>query len=261
MSDVLLNVVGLTKRYFAITAVDDLSFGVRRGTITGLIGPNGSGKSTTIDCISGFQASNAGAWTLDGIALAGHPPERHAAAGLVRTFQMVRSYDDLTVLENLLVAVQASQRVGWIASLLRTAAARAAESIARDAALAALAAVNLVPYADAPAQVLSYGQRKLLSIAALLVVKPKLAILDEPVSGINPTMIERVAATIRDLRAAGTTILLVEHNMDLIMSLCDDIIVLVGGRQLTAGPPAEIRSDARVLEAYLGADLDAAATP
>ncbi len=256
MTDQLLEVSRLTKRYQGTVAVDDLSFSVRRGTITGLIGPNGSGKSTTIDCISGFTTTEAGTWSLDGVALRGQSPEAHARAGCMRSFQMVRTYDDLTVLENLLAAVQSQQGIGWWASLLRTPALRRAEDAARQGALAALAAVNLSPYADAPAQVLSYGQRKLLSIAAMLLARPKLAVLDEPVSGINPTMILSVVAAIRQLRDGGTTILLVEHNMDVIMSVCDHVIVLVGGQLLLEGPPALIRHDPRVLDAYLGGGIE-----
>jgi branched-chain amino acid transport system ATP-binding protein len=156
------------------------------------------------------------------------------------------------VLDNLLVAIQEHQNVGWFAALMRTGRFRTAEREAREAALAALGKVNLSPYAEAPAQVLSYGQRKLLAIAALIVARPKLAILDEPVSGINPTMIAEVEKALRELRALGTTLLVVEHNMDFLMGLSDHVIVLVGGQLLTQGRPDDVQSDPRVLDAYLG---------
>ena len=252
MAEPLLRVEGLAKSYYGTKAVDGLSFTVTRGTITGVIGPNGSGKSTTIDCISGVQKANGGNWFLAGARLTGLSPEAHSRAGLVRTFQMVRCYDDLTVLDNLLVAVQEHQKVGWVDALLRTGRLKTAEREAREAALAALGKVNLSPYAEAPAQVLSYGQRKLLAIAALIVARPKLAILDEPVSGINPTMIAEVEKALRELRALGTTLLVVEHNMDFLMALSDHVIVLVGGQLLTQGRPDDVQSDPRVLDAYLG---------
>lgn len=251
-TDPILQVRGLTKRYYGTTAVDDLSFDIAQGTITGLIGPNGSGKSTTIDCISGFQTAQGGSWRLGDRDLTGASPEEHARAGLTRTFQMVRVYDEMTLLDNLLVALQSHQAVSWLDALLRTSRLREAEADGRTRALAALAAVSLESYADAPAQVLSYGQRKLLNIASLMLCRPRLAILDEPVSGINPTMITRVASALRRLRADGTTVLLVEHNMDFLMSLSDHVIVLVGGRLLTQGPPERMRTDPQVLDAYLG---------
>jgi branched-chain amino acid transport system ATP-binding protein len=256
MPEPLLRVAHLTKSYFGTKAVDDLSFDVAAGTITGLIGPNGSGKSTTIDCISGVQAHNGGDWSLEGRRLTGLSPEAHSRTGLVRTFQMIRCYEDLSVIENLLVAVQEHQGIGWLDSLLRTKRLQTAEAEARARALDALARVNLSPYADAPAQVLSYGQRKLLAIAALIVARPKLAILDEPVSGINPTMILEVEKALRALRAEGSTLLIVEHNMDFLMSMSDHVIVLVGGQLMTQGAPAAIQNDPRVLDAYLGTGLD-----
>lgn len=255
MTEPLLVVEGLSRSYAGVRAVDRLNLSVGRGTITGLIGPNGCGKSTTIDCISGLQAADAGRWSLDGQDLTGASPEDHARAGLIRTFQMVRSYDDLTVLDNLLVAVQDHQGHGWWAAFLRSPAVMRAERRARAEALSALGRVGLADYADAPAQVLSYGQRKLLSIAALIVARPRLAILDEPVSGINAVMIERVVEAIRALNRDGTAVLLVEHNMDVISALCDHVVVMVGGRLLMQGPPAAVRSDPRVLEAYLGSDV------
>jgi branched-chain amino acid transport system ATP-binding protein len=243
---------GLAKHYYGLTAVDDFSFSATSGDILGLIGPNGSGKSTSIDCISGFQRADAGRWFLDGAELTGLPPHRIARAGLTRTFQTVRAYDELTLLENLRVAAQESDGVGWLQALTRSPALREAEAASRSRALQLLETVGLAEYGEAPAAILSYGQRKLLAIAATIMANPRLVLLDEPVAGVNPTMIQRIAAVIRQLNGDGVTFVIVEHNVDFILSLCNRVVVLEAGRKLAEGPPEIIRSDARVLAAYLG---------
>jgi branched-chain amino acid transport system ATP-binding protein len=252
MTAPLLDVRGLTKRYLGLTAVDGLSYQVEAGSIVGLIGPNGSGKSTSIDCISGFQPADGGEWFLDGEPLAGLPPHRIAHAGLTRTFQTVRAYDELSLLDNLRVAAQETDGHGWWAALRRSAALRESESRTANRARSLLETVGLARYADAPAAILSYGQRKLLAIAASIMAHPRLVVLDEPVAGVNPTMVRHIEEVIRRINAEGVTLVIVEHNVDFIMNLCRRVVVLESGRKIAEGPPGVIRSDARVLAAYLG---------
>jgi branched-chain amino acid transport system ATP-binding protein len=248
----LLEVRGLTKRYLGLTAVDQLSYQVEAGAIVGLIGPNGSGKSTSIDCISGFQRADGGEWFLAGKALTGLAPHRIARAGLTRSFQTVRAYDEMSLLENLCVAAQESDGAGWIASLRRSRAVREKEAAAAERGRALLETVGLIGYADAPAAILSYGQRKLLAIAASMMARPRLVVLDEPVAGVNPTMVRHIETVIRKLNAEGVALVIVEHNVDFIMNLCQRVVVLESGRKIADGPPSLIRSDPRVLAAYLG---------
>ena len=248
----LFEVRGLTKRYLGLTAVDDLSYAVEAGAMVGIIGPNGSGKSTGVDCVSGFQAPDAGRWFLDGQELSGMPAHRIARAGLVRTFQNVQAYEGLSLIENLCVARQEGDGVGWLAALRRGAALRRSERAARERGLELLDLVGLATYAEAPAAILSYGQRKLLAIAACLMARPRLIVLDEPVAGVNPTMIRHITRVIRKLNAEGIALIIIEHNVDFVMSLCRRVVVLEAGRKIADASPAEVRADPRVLAAYLG---------
>ncbi len=252
MSAPLLEVRGLTKRYGGLAAVDDLSYDVAAGEILGLIGPNGSGKSTSIDCISGFQQPDAGTWMLQGEALSELPAHRIARAGLTRTFQTVRAYEQLTLLENLQVSAQQGDGAGWWAALARSPGLRCKEAASAVRGRELLDAVGLLDYAGAPAAVLSYGQRKLLAIAATMMSRPRVVVFDEPVAGVNQTMVRHIETVIRRLNGDGVTFVIVEHNVDFILNLCHRVVVLESGRKIADGPTALIRSDPRVLAAYLG---------
>ncbi|MEQ8347202.1 MAG: ABC transporter ATP-binding protein [Sneathiellaceae bacterium] len=248
----LLSVDGLSKSFAGLKAVDGISFEIADGSITGIIGPNGSGKSTMIDCISGFQRPDAGRVLLDGADITGRPPDTIARAGLIRTFQTVRLYDDMTIRQNLLQAARPFQAVGWVADFFRTAAMHRAVEAAEARAAELIAMIGLQRYRDAPAAILSYGQKKLVALAAALMPRPRLVVLDEPVAGVNPSRIREVEEVILRLHAAGESFVIVEHNVEFIMRLCSRVIVFAQGTKMMEGDPAEVQSDQRVLEAYLG---------
>ncbi len=250
--ETLLDVHGLGKAYRGIPAVDDLSFSVPTSSITGLIGPNGSGKSTTLDCLTGFQRADSGRWSLGGAPLDRLPLHDVAKAGMTRTFQAVRVYEEMTLTENLQVAAGAFDGTRWRHHFFRTRRWREAEAEAAERARGFIELVGLGKHTHSPASVLSYGQRKLLQICAAMMARPRLIMLDEPVAGVNPTMIRHIEVLIRKLRDAGTTFVIVEHNVDFIVSLCDRVIVLDLGKKLAEGPPSIIREDHRVLSAYIG---------
>jgi ABC-type branched-subunit amino acid transport system ATPase component len=248
----LLEVQDLCKSFVGVRAVDGLSFTIEPGSITGLIGPNGSGKSTAIDCISGFQTIDRGRVVLAGLDITGQSPEQIARAGLTRTFQTVRVYEQLSLRDNLTIAAQEFDQAGWLDELIRTPRYRRVVAAAEARASELLALVGMSGYRDAAARTLSYGQKKLVALAATLMPRPRLVVLDEPVAGVNPSRIREVEEVIRKLNSAGETFLIVEHNVEFITNLCHHVIVLDQGRKLTEGPAAEIHRDARVLECYLG---------
>ena len=249
---VLLEVADLAKSYQGVRAVDGVSFTVEANKIVGIIGPNGSGKSTTIDCITGFQQADRGRVTMEGQNLTGQVSWRIARAGLMRTFQTVRVYDNFTLNENLLMAMQSFDAAGWLDAILRSPTLKREEERARARAAELFALIGLAHYAHLPAGMLSYGQKKLLALACALMPRPRLVVLDEPVAGVNPTRIREIEVAIRTLREAGETFLIVEHNTDFIMNLCDHVVVFDQGQKLTEGKPQEVLDDPRVLEAYLG---------
>ncbi len=250
----LLEVDSLTKHFAAITAVDDATFEVRDGEILGLAGPNGAGKTVTFNCITGQLQPDAGTVTFRGEDITTYPPDATARAGIGRTFQEVRVYGDLTVRENLQFAAQDKGIGRMVASIVSGTAATEVEAGLAEQADGMLETVELDHLADEPASSLSYGQKKILSFAAALLTHPEpdLIMLDEPMAGVNPTMINRLAEFVRTFRERGKTFLLVEHNMRLMTDLCDRMVVLDAGTPIASGPPEEIQENERVVEAYFG---------
>jgi len=239
----ILTVDGLSKKFGGVRAVDGCSLAVEQGTITGLIGPNGSGKTTVFNIITGYLRGDEGAVAFAGRDVTGFDTGRLYRHGLSRTFQQARVFPQLTVLENLVVAG------GYSLWHLFSRRIRRAD---RERAEYLLAEFRLAAMAEAPAAELSYGQRKLLEFAAVLMSEPRLVLLDEPTAGVNPVMIETMEHHVRERHAAGTTFLIVEHDMTFVMRLCDPIVVLDAGRPIFSGSPAAVQHSPVVLDAYLG---------
>ena len=248
----LIEVRGVSKSYGGVRALVDCDLDVREGEINGLIGPNGSGKTTLFNVITGYERIQQGSVSYRGAEITNAPPDRVFRLGIGRTFQLTRLFTRLTVLENMLVATQ--RREGWLRSVVRLAGSVSE----RRRAMELLDFVGITRLAHEPAANLSYGQRKLLELASLLVADPQILLLDEPAGGVNPTLIGHLADRIRDLNRAGKTILVVEHNMEFVMSLCQQITVLSQGTALVAGTPAQVRTNPAVLDAYLGGEDDPA---
>jgi branched-chain amino acid transport system ATP-binding protein len=248
----LLEVVNLRKSFAGVHAVAGVSFSVEAGSITGLIGPNGSGKTTTIDCISGFQRIDGGTVVLTGRDITGQPAHRIARAGLMRTFQTVQLYDQLPLIDNLTIAAQQFDDAHVADEFFRTPRYRGAVAQAEARARELLELVGLARYRNMDSGILSYGQKKLIALAAALMSRPKIVVLDEPVAGVDPSRIREVEDILRRLNTSGATFLIVEHNVEFITNLCHRVVVLDQGRTLAEGSAAVIRRDPRVLEAYLG---------
>lgn len=248
----ILEVTDLRKAYAGVHALDGVSFAVEAGSVTGLIGPNGSGKSTAIDCISGFQKRDGGRIALAGTDISGRPAHHIARAGLMRTFQTVRIYERLSLRDNLAIAAQQFDPATWVDEFLRTKRYREAVERAEARARELVELIGLKRYWEIETGILSYGQKKLVALAAALMPHPKIVVLDEPVAGVNPTRIREIEVALGELNRAGETFLIVEHNVEFITNLCHHVIVLDQGRKLAEGTAQEIHTDPRVLEAYLG---------
>jgi ABC-type branched-subunit amino acid transport system ATPase component len=248
----LLEVRGLIKRFIGVTAVDRVDLAVERGELVSLIGPNGSGKTTLFNCMTGYLAADGGRVLFRGRDVTNAPSHRVARLGIARTFQQVSVFPRLSALDNLLVFLQQHQEESLIARVLRTRRLRRLEAEAVERARRLLELVGLADRASAAAGALSYGQRKLLAFAAALMPDPELLLLDEPAAAVNPTMINQMKQHILGLHRQGKTVLLVEHNMDVVMDISQRIVVLDHGQKIAEGPPEAIRRDARVVEAYFG---------
>ncbi len=248
----LLQVRGLSRHFGGHRAVHEVSFALARGAIGGLIGPNGAGKTTLFNCLAGFMQPTTGQVWLDGVPIGGAAPARVFATGLARTFQIPRPFPDMTVLENVMLAPANQIGERFWANWLRSEAVRRQERATREAARHWLSFVGLSELEQSPARVLSGGQRKLLELARVMVARPKLVLLDEPGAGVNPALLDLIVDKIAALNAQGTTFLIIEHNMDLVASLCRPVMVMAQGEMLMTGDADAVLVDPRVVEAYLG---------
>jgi len=248
----LLAVEHLGKSFGGVHAIEDLSFRFERGAVHSIIGPNGAGKTTLLNLITGLYVPDQGRILFDGQDLTGAPPHRWAAAGIGRTFQNLQVFFNMTALENVMTGCHLRERDALWATLIRTPALVRAESATRAAALQLLARVGLAGWADSPADAMPYGALKRLEIARAMAAQPKLLLLDEPAAGLNPTEAQDIDALIKRLASDGTTVVLVEHNMKLVMGVSDHLLVLDHGRKLAEGTPQEIAANPAVIEAYLG---------
>ncbi|MEL7941252.1 MULTISPECIES: high-affinity branched-chain amino acid ABC transporter ATP-binding protein LivG [Pseudomonas] len=253
MSRPILEVSGLTMRFGGLLAVNGVALKVEEKQVVSMIGPNGAGKTTVFNCLTGFYQPTGGQILLRGEPIQGLPGHKIAHRGVVRTFQNVRLFKEMTAVENLLVAQHRHINTNFFAGLLKTPAFRRAEAEALDYAAHWLEVVNLKDVANRPAGTLAYGQQRRLEIARCMMTRPQLLMLDEPAAGLNPRETEDLKALIAMLRAEhGVTVLLIEHDMKLVMSISDHIYVINQGTPLADGTPEQIRDNPDVIKAYLG---------
>jgi ABC-type branched-subunit amino acid transport system ATPase component len=232
--------------------VRDCSFEVAEGSITGLIGSNGAGKSTTVNLISGFHTPDAGSVRFAGQEVVGRSPDQVAARGMIRTFQTTREWGSLTVMENMLVAAPARNRDSVWRSLFTPRAIARAERADRETARGILGEIGLLGLRDHRAGELSGGQKRLLEFARIMMARPRLALLDEPLAGVNPVLVERIHHAVGYLRSSGITLLIIEHNLGFVEAVCDTAIVMALGTAIATGPMDELRKNPAVVDAYLG---------
>jgi branched-chain amino acid transport system ATP-binding protein len=248
----VLEVENVVRSFGALRAVDGVSLRVRQASITGLIGPNGAGKTTLFNAIAGVLPPQSGAIRLEGRRIDGLRPDQVFHHGLGRTFQIPRPLGTLSVLENLLLAPLAQSGERFWNNWLRPRRVHAEEAAHAERAREVLDFVGLGGHAQSPARVLSGGQQKLLELARVLMIEPRIILLDEPAAGVHPALLETLLERVAALHRRGVTFLLIEHNMDVVMQLCDPVIVMAQGKVVMQGTPQQVRADARVIEAYLG---------
>jgi branched-chain amino acid transport system ATP-binding protein len=250
----MLELSGITQIFGGVTALKDVSFSIIKGDITGVIGPNGAGKTTLFNIISGIYTQTEGRVSLNGRDVSGMPPEKLARLKMVRTFQNIELFGGMTVRENVMVGLHTRSSSGLLACSLRMPWSRVEEIRIREGALKWLEFTGITDLADVTAANLPFGKGRMLEIARALAVEPEIILMDEPAAGLNSQETQGLARMIRQIRDLGITVVLVEHDMELVMDICDRIVVLNLGRKLAEGTPREIQENPEVIAAYLGED-------
>jgi branched-chain amino acid transport system ATP-binding protein len=252
MEHLLLDVTDVSKRFGGVHALDSVGLKVSHGSIVGLIGPNGAGKTTFFNVITGLYPADSGIFLLDGKSYVPESVSEVTQSGLARTFQNIRLFGEMSVLENVMVGCHCRSSAGVIGAIFRLPSTKREERAIRDKSLRLLAYVGLSDYADIEARNLSYGHQRRLEIARALATEPKLMALDEPAAGMNATEKLQLRELLLRIRADGKTILLIEHDVSLVMGICDSLTVLDYGKVIASGKPADVRTHPEVIKAYLG---------